>query len=140
MDAVEFLKRIEKIDRIIENKIAELDHFRELAQKVTATYGGDRVQASMSQQKMADAVGRCVDIEREIADAVETLKHDRREIMDVIEQLDARQYDLLFKIYVERLPLIDAAAACGMEYRTAIRTKNAAIDNVQRIIDKNVTC
>lgn len=139
MDAVEFLRRIEKIDRIIENKIAELEHFRDLTQKVTASYGGDRVQASMSQQKMADAVCRCVDIEREIADAVETMQNDRREIMAVIEQLDARQYDLLFKIYVERLTLIDAAAACGMEYRTAIRTKNAAINNVQRIIDKNVT-
>ena len=139
MDAVEFLKRIEKIDRIIENKIAELEHFRDLTQRVTASYGGDRVQSSMSQQKMADA-GRCVDIEREIAESVGKLQHDRREIMAVIEQLDARQYDLLFKIYVECLPLIDAAAACGMEYRTAIRTKNAAIDNVQRIIDKNVTC
>ena len=139
MDAVEFLKRIEKIDRIIENKIAELEHFRDLTQKVTASYGGDRVQASMIQQKMAYAVGRCVDIEREIADAVETLQNDRREIMAVIEQLDARQYNLLFKIYVERLPLIDAAAACGMDYRTAIRTMTAALDNVQRIIDENVT-
>ena len=86
MDAVEFLKRIEKIDRIIENKIAELEHFRDLTQRVTASYGGDRVQASMSQQKMADAVGRCVDIEREIAEAVETLQHDRREIMAVLER------------------------------------------------------
>lgn len=137
MEAVEFLKRIEKIDRIIENKIAELEHFRDLTQRVTASYGGDRVQASMSQQKMADAVGRCVDIEREIAEAVETLQNDRREIMSVIEQLDARQYDLLFKIYVERLPLIDAAAACGITYRTAKRVRREAIDNVQEIIDKN---
>ena len=138
MDAVEFLKRIEKIDRIIENKMAELEHFRDLTQKVTASYGGDRVQASISQQKMADAVGRCIDIEREIAEAVDTLQHDRREIMDVIEQLDARQYDLLVKIYVKRMTLIDASAACGMKYKTAKRTRKAALDNVQRIIDRNV--
>lgn len=78
MKAKEFLRQIQKADRMIENKLIEKEQWKSVALGTTAhiqtakiggvVQGLDRVQQSGSQNKMADAVERYIDIETDKVD------------------------------------------------------------------------
>ena len=54
--AQKFLERVEMIDTIIENKLIEQRQWKDIALGITANMGGERVQSSGSNSKMADAI------------------------------------------------------------------------------------
>ena len=71
--AKEFLRQARKIETIIRNKSAEREKWLEIAAAVTTNPDGDRVKSSGNQQKMASAVERYADIDREIEEKIEQL-------------------------------------------------------------------
>lgn len=98
MDAKEYLKQIRRLGRIIENKQSERSQWESLATGTTVS-GGERVRASGSQSKMADAVMRSVDLETEIRELIAK----RNEIIKVIEQLPENEYNVLYAKYVRNI-------------------------------------
>ena len=64
--AKDYLKQLQKLDRLIENKLAEKEQWKAMATNTTQQMTADRVQASSNPQKMADAVYKIIEIEAEI--------------------------------------------------------------------------
>lgn len=136
MNAKTYLKQLEKLDTIINNKMIERTQWKEIALGVTAHSEGERVQSSGSQQKMADAVDRCVDMEREIDDLVDRLVDLKRDVTSVIEQLPVAEYDVLHKLYIQHMTLYDVAEAKGKTYSWVTSIHGRALKNVQNILDE----
>ena len=136
MNAKTFLKQLEKLDTIINNKMIERTQWLEIALGVTAHSEGERVQSSGSQQKMADAVDRCVDMEREIDDLIDRLIDLKRDVTSVIEQLPVAEYDVLHKLYIQHMTLYDVAEAKGKTYSWVTSIHGRALKNVQNILDE----
>lgn len=137
MDAKSYLRQVEKLDKQISNKLVEREQWRDISLGITASIGGERVQASSGQQKMADAVIKCVDMEEEIDALVDNLIEVKKDVIATIEQLESpTEYDILHKRYIQFLPLQDIAERYGREYTTITTTHGRALKNVQRIIDK----
>ena len=139
LNAKRFLQQLEKLDRLIENKLIEKAQWYSIALGTTAQLGGERVQSSGSQQKMADAVGKYVDIESEIDCDIDRLVDAKKKVIRVIEQLDVAEYNLLHKVYVQYMTLQEAADACGRSYTWATSTHGRALQNVQSILDRDET-
>lgn len=123
MRADKYLQQIEKIDKLIENKIAESERWKEIAMGSSPFSEGERVQSSGSKQKMADAVARYVDLEAEINAEIDFLVDKKQEIIRMIEKLPAAEYDVLHKRYVMLKDLRDIATDIsdrqGKAYNTA---------------------
>lgn len=136
MKAKDYLKQLKKLDKMIENKLAEKQHWKEIATGTTQTMSMDRVQTSGNQQKMADAISRYMDIEKEIDRRVDKLIDARREIVEVIEQLDATEYDMLHKLYVQYWTMQDVANAMDKSYSWVTTVHGRALQRVQTIIDQ----
>lgn len=132
MEAKKFLRQIEKLDRIIENKMIEKAQWESIAEGTTANSENERVQSSGSQQKMADAVNKYVDIEREIAEAVEK----RQDIIKTIERLSANEYDLLHKVYVQHCTIKETIRLMHKSKSAFDRLHRKALNNVQTILDE----
>ena len=109
MRAKDFLKQLPKLNKMIENKMAEVKQWRDVALGITTNTEGERVQSSGSQQKMADAVDRCVDMELEIDTLVDRLVDLKREITQIIEQLNTAEYDVLHKLYIQGMTFDEVA-------------------------------
>lgn len=139
MKAKDFLLQIEKIDKIINNKVFELEQWKAIALGTTAQMGGERVQSSSSQQKMADAVAMYIDIQAEINASIDKLYDTKREVIKVIEQLKATEYDVLHKKYVQGLTFDEIAAFYGMAYTWATTVHGRALKHVQDILDEKET-
>lgn len=134
--AKEYLKQIEKLDLMIDNKIAEIAQWKSVALKVTAFSEGERVQSSGSKQKMADAINRCIDIEEEVNQLIDNLYEVKRDIISTIEQLNATEYHILHKVYVQHESLQDVADDYGKAYTWITTVHGRALKNVQEIIEK----
>ena len=100
MKAQEFLKQIKKLDKLIENKLAEVQRWKEIANNTTVNMSGERVQSSGSHDTVANAICTYMDLEREIKQCVDELIDKRKDILNVIEQLPATEYGNIHNIYV----------------------------------------
>lgn len=163
MRAKDFLRQVRKLDRMVENKLAEKEQWKSIAYSTTAAGGQtvkiknskgemeehamERVQSSGNQQKMSAAIDRCIDIEREIDDCIDRLADAKRDINAVIEQLDADIYDVLHKMYIgvvsengaERikyLSLTEVADIYDRSYNWAKGKHSTGLKQVQRILDE----
>ena len=128
--AKQFLRGIKKLDNMIENKLADL------ALSTTSKLSEDRVQTSGSKQKMACAVECYVDIEAEVYRMIDRLVAEKQNVISVIEQLNAVEYDVLHKIYVQGADFYDIATKYGKTYSWATTVHGRALKHVQDILDK----
>lgn len=131
MKVKDYLEQLERLNTIIINKMAEKARWLDVAQGVTAHFGGERVQSSGSQQKMADALDICADIQREI----DILKAQRDEINRTIEQLNSTEYDVIHKRYIQNMSFDAIGISRGKSKSWATTVHGRALQNLQRILD-----
>lgn len=129
-----YLQQVQKIDTIIKNKMIEKEQWKAMAESITVASDGERVQASGSQQKMADAVIRYVEIEAEIDEYINLLLETKRDVVSVIERLPAIEYDVLHKIYIQYKEMYEVAAECQKTYSWVTTIHGRALKHVQEIL------
>ena len=131
-----YLERVEMIDSIIKNKLIEQRQWKDVALGITANMGGEKVQSSGSQSKMADAINKCVDMEAEIDRFVDKLVDTKKEVIQIIEMLDSpTEYNVLHMRYIQYKSLQEIADHYGKEYGWATTTHGRALANVQAVMD-----
>lgn len=136
MRAETYLKRIEKLDALIENKQTEARRWREVANNTTVNMSGERVQSSGSHDTIANAICTYLDLERE---EIDSYIAGRKEIIRTIEQLPPIQYKVLFDMYVNYehfKTLKDIAVKYDCSYSKARGIHERALKRVQRILDE----
>ena len=138
IDANSYLQQVEMIDIKISNKLIEQQQWKDIALGITANLGGEKVQASGSQQKMANAIEKCVDMESEINALIDELIHTKKQIIATIEKLySPTEYKILHMRYIQNISLTDIADMLKRDYTTITTTHGRALKNVQKILDKN---
>lgn len=128
-----YLERVEKLNAMIENKMAELAQWRGIALGITPQAAGDRVQSSGSQQKMADAINRVVDLQAEINEMVDRLIDTKQEIIKTIEKLNATEYDVLHKRYIQCMTFDEIALARKKSKSWATTVHGRALQHLKLI-------
>lgn len=137
MEAKEFLRQPEKLDILIHNKLIEKQQWKNIALGITANMEGERVQTSGSQQKMADAINKCIDIETEIDNLIDRLIEKKKAVVAVIEQLDSPFfYDLTHRKYIQYKTLEQIAEETGRSYDAIKTAHGRALEEVRRILRK----
>lgn len=102
MKAKAYLERIELMDTRINTRLEELGMLYALATKTTSVLGGDRVQSSGSQQKMADCVTKIVDAKAEInADIDRFVSYKQKALRIMDKYCDPDCINLLYSRYFQ---------------------------------------
>lgn len=137
MEAKQFLRQVEKLDLRIQNKLIEQRQWRDIALGITANMGGERVQSSGSQSKMADAITKCVDMEAEIDRLIDELIDVKKKVIEAIEKVDSPiEYDLLHRKYIQFQTLQEIADHYGYDYGWATTNHGRALKSLQAILDR----
>lgn len=125
------------LDAVIENKLVESQQWRDLALSITANMCGDKVQSSGSPSKMADAVEKCIDIEREIDEYVDRLIDTKKEVIHTLEKMNnPTEYKILHMRYIQQISLKDIADMLRREYSWVTTTHGRALKSVQKLLGK----
>ena len=136
MKAKTYLLQIQRYDEMINNKLVELQKWRDIATDISVKLSGDKVQTSGNGDKIGNAVSNYVTIEQEINEAVFELAKLRSEIIRTIEVLNVTYYDVLHKIYVQGLQLWEVADIYKKSYSWITTTHSRAIKALQAILDE----
>ena len=151
MKALDYLKQLETWDTIIQNKLVERNQWKLVAFGITAHSDGERVQSAGSKQKMADAVNRYVDLDREIDEYIDKLTDKKCEAIRLLDQLALRNrthYNILHKMYIGkvvqqedgtfitvRMDFTEIANLYKKSYSWATTVHGRALQNFQQILD-----
>lgn len=141
--------QIERLNTTIQTKTTEKEQWRSIALGITA--GGqstlvevkgkyelqnmEKVQSSGSQSKMADAVVRCVDIEREITALIDELINTKHEIAETLRKLKPKHYYVLFARYVEGKRYKEIGAEKDKSISWAKTVHREALRSLQKVLD-----
>ena len=137
IDAKDYLRQVEFLDLKIKNKLIEREQWKEMALGVTASLGGERVQSSGSQQKMANAINRCVDIETEINRLIDELIDKKKNVIETIEKLNSpTEYKILHMRYIQFISLTSISEMLDRDYTWVTTTHGRALKNVQNMLEK----
>lgn len=136
MNPKEYLLQIRKYDRLINNKLETIASLRSLVTSVTIELKSDVVQSSGTKDKMASAVERIVDLEREIDRDIDQFVNLKREVMSVIDKVeDPVLIDILYKRYFHYEKWEEIAIEMNYSYRQVTRLHGRALQQVRKIIE-----
>lgn len=134
--AQEYLEQVDKLNAMIENKMAEVAQWRDVALGITSNSEGERVQSSGSKQKMSDALDRVVDLQTEINALIDRLIDLKQEIIRTIELLNATEYDVLHKRYIQGMTFDEIGAAKHKSKSWATTVHGRALQSLNMILDE----
>lgn len=135
--AREYLEGIEKLDNIINSLIAEYETMKDMVTKITAVNEGDRVQASGSQEKMADMVVKMIDYQNTINANIDKYINMRNNILTVLQLLEkADHINVLYKRYFEFKSWEVIACEMGYTYRWVTKLHGRALNALDNILNE----
>lgn len=151
MQAIEFLKRLKKIPKIIENCELQLLFWDERAYNTTnggmsiilqnkkgeeITHKMDRIQTTPNGDPLGTAIANRIDLENKI----KNLKKEKENAEATIEQLDPNEYDVLYKHYILEFRLYEIADRMKMSYSGINKIQKSGLANLQNILDNIEKC
>lgn len=130
MDVRKYLERIGMIDILISTKVEEYNRWGEIASGLGGFSGAEKTGGSGNTDKIPNAVCHYCDIEREI----DALIAERNGILKNIEKLPADEYKVIYLLYVNGLPLKEAAYKCNKSYDWTKKKREKAFGLLEKIL------
>ena len=135
MKAEQVLKKIEDIDTKIECRAFDIVQLKLVASGRTSQWGSERVQSSGSQDKMANAIVKYIDLEDEDDPEMRELLRLKQEIINIIKKLEPKHFKMLHRIYVQRMTIREIHLMERMSRTWADNLHNKAKEELQDVLD-----
>ena len=102
MTTKQYLNQIDRINRMINNKLAEVYQLKTMVCSISVSVNEDKVQSSSDKDKLGSAVAKIVDLENEINKAIDIYVDKKERIVSQIDSIkDIMEYQVLFSRYIE---------------------------------------
>lgn len=131
MTAEEYIQQIDRIDRLITNKTADVLKWRERAKSLGGFSSGERVQESKDPHSVEDIISKYLDIEEEI----KLLAFQRQSIIKTIERLPVDEYDVIYKFYVLKIPYKELVYDLSKSYTWIKEHRKMGLDRIQEFLN-----
>lgn len=134
-DAKEYLKQVRRFDINIDSLLEEKAQMESLRDKITSSWGGERVAGSGSQDKLGDTISKIIDLENKIDQAVDNFVDKKAEVRAIISKVgNPEQLELLLKVYIHYESLEKVACEMGYTYRNACYIHGRALQSVTELL------
>lgn len=126
MTAKEYLSQTRLLDTRINSKIQQVAALNTLATSATAALSGMTQNSNRATSKMADAVVKIVDLQREINEDIDTLVDLKRDIMRRIKSIPSTEYQLI----------LEKRYLCFMQWEQIAVAMGYSIQHIYRLHDR----
>jgi hypothetical protein len=101
MTTKQYLGQINRLDKMIQNKLAEIYQLKSMACSVSVSSDCDRVQSSHEMDRLGSTVAKIVDLEQETDKLVDDFLAKRKHIVGQIDEIkNSDYYQILSLRYV----------------------------------------
>ena len=137
MKAINYLKQIKIMDAKINADVEELASLEALATRTTSVLGGERVQSSGSQQKMADCVAKIVDMKTRINEEIDKFIDYKQEARELLSECESECITLISKRYFQYKTWEEIAVDMNFTYQwVSGGLHQKALTQVQKALDE----
>lgn len=129
MQTKEYLNTVNRLNRIIQNKLADLYQLKELSTSVPAVDNKERVQTTLEPDKIGAIVAKIDKMERDIDAKIDEYVGVRDKIIEQITNIsDERYYNVLFSKYIENKTLETVASETERGFKHVVRLYREALE------------
>lgn len=134
MDTKKYLSQIERLDKMIQNKLSEIYQLKTMACSVTVSNEKERVQTSSDKDRLGSTVAKIVDLEKETDRLVDSFIDKRNHIIGQIDGLDnVDYYNVLSMRYVGRDTYEEIANKTNWSIRKVFSMHGEALKEFERL-------
>ena len=134
MDTKQYLSQIERLDKMIQNKLSEIYQLKTMACSVTVSNEKERVQTSSDNDRLGSTVAKIVDLEKETDMLVDRFIDKRSHIISQIDGLDnIDYYHVLSMRYVARNTFEEIAKKTNWSIRKVFSIHGEALKEFERL-------
>ena len=128
MTTKQYLNQIDRINRMINNKLAEVYQLKTMVCSISVSVNEDKVQSSSDKDKLGSAVAKIVDLENEINKAIDVYVDKKERIVSQIDSIkDIMEYQVLFSRYIEHKTFEQIAEDNDYSVRQILRIHGNAL-------------
>lgn len=128
MQVKEYLNTVNRLNRIIQNKLSELHQFKELSLSIPAIENKERVQTTPDFDKIGKVLAKIDEMERELDGKMDEYIAVKDMIVGQISDIpDEKYYNILFSKYVENKTLEKIADEKMYSFRHTTRLHSEAL-------------
>lgn len=107
----EYLGQLERLDKMIQNKLSEIYQLKTMACSVTVSNDSERVQTSADKDRLGNTIAKIVDLEKETDKLIDSFIDKRNHIIEQIDGIkDVNMYHVLSSRYVSKKTFDEIAA------------------------------
>ena len=129
-----FLSSIQEFSQRNHERLVQIMELRAVAESCTARMDKENIQTSGDGDKLANIVGKIVDLEREICRVEHIIEHRKAKFEEITNNFsDSRQREFLTIRYVEGNGFYDTAMLMDLKDSTAKRIHRNAIAEFTKI-------
>ena len=133
MDTKQYLQQISRLDRMIQNKLAEISQLRELAMSVSAVKNEERVQTTPNFDKIGTAYCKIEEMEEKLDKLIDEYVDKKNLIISQIDKIDNEAYyEILFARYIEKKTFEKIADEMTYSWRQVIRLHGRALQEFEK--------
>ena len=133
MDTKQYLQQISRLDRMINNKLAEISQLRELAMSVSAVKNEERVQTTPNFDKIGTAYCKIEEMEEKLDKLIDEFVDKKNLIISQIDKIENETYyEILFARYIEKKTFEKIADEMTYSWRQIIRLHGRALQEFEK--------
>ena len=133
MDTKQYLQQISRLDRMINNKLAEISQLRELAMSVSAVKNEERVQITPNFDKIGTAYCKIEEMEEKLDKLIDEFVDKKNLIISQIDKIENETYyEILFARYIEKKTFEKIADELTYSWRQVIRIHGRALQEFEK--------
>lgn len=128
MTTKDYLNQINRLNRMINNKISEISQLRELAYSVSAIKNEEKVQTSLKPDSIGCTIVKLEEMEKDIDRTIDEYRDKKCKIISQIDGMeDENYYNILFSRYIEEKSFELIATEMSFSYRNITRLHGKAL-------------
>ena len=128
MTTKQYLNQIDRINRMVNNKLAEIYQLKTMVCSISVSANEDKVKSSSDKDKLGSAVAKIVDLENEINKAIDIYVDKKERIVVQIDSVkDIMEYQVLFSRYIEHKTFEQIAEDNDYSVRQILRIHGNAL-------------
>ena len=133
MDTKQCLNQISRLDRMIQNKLAEISQLRELAMSVSAVKNEERVQTTPNFDKIGTAYCKIEEMEEKLDKLIDEYVDKKNLIISQIDGIENETYyEILFARYIEKKTFEKIADEMTYSFRNVTRIHGRALQEFEK--------
>lgn len=133
----QYLSQIERLDKMIQNKLSEIYQLKTMACSVTVSNDSERVQTSYDKDRLGSTVSKIVDLEKEIDALVDNFVAKRKHIISQIDNIENTDYyHVLSMKYVSRNTFEEIANKTHWSIRKVFSIHGEALKEFEKLYGK----